>query len=381
MKRSAAIVTDEGGLTSHAAIVSRELGKVAVVGTGNATTELDDGDYVTVDGDKGKVSRGAPEEPEDETVETPEAAATATVEHQPVTATDVKVNVSIPSAAERASETGADGVGLLRMEHMVLDLGKTPAKYVGDHGERAYIDQIVEGVQEVAEAFYPRPVRVRTLDAPTDEYRNLEGGEDEPVEHNPMLGFRGIRRALDEPDIFELELRAFRKLYDLGYDNVEIMLPLVNDADETAEARRLMERAGLDTDEITWGVMIETPSSALVIEDIVEEGVDFVSFGTNDLTQYTLAADRNNEHVADIYEQTHPAVLKLMSRVIETCNDSDVRTSICGQAGSNPEMVEFLVEEGITSVSANIDAVSDVRRRVARVEQRLMLDHARDRRE
>ncbi len=381
MKRSAAIVTDEGGLTSHAAIVSRELGKVAVVGTGNATKVLDDGDYVTVDGDKGKVTHGARKETDEEHAEGPETAATQTVEHQPVTATDVKVNVSIPSAAKRASETGADGVGLLRMEHMVLDLGKTPAKYVGDHGERAYIDQIVEGVQEVAEAFYPRPVRVRTLDAPTDEYRNLEGGEDEPVEHNPMLGFRGIRRALDEPDIFELELRAFRKLYDLGYDNVEIMLPLVNDADEAAEARRLMERAGLDTDVITWGAMIETPSSALVVEDIVEEGVDFVSFGTNDLTQYTLAADRNNEHVSDIYDETHPAVLKLMSRVIGTCNERGVRTSICGQAGSNPEMVEFLVEEGITSISANIDAVSDVRRRVARVEQRLMLNHARDQRE
>jgi pyruvate,water dikinase len=378
MKRSAAIVTDEGGLTSHAAIVSRELGKTAVVGTGNATNVLEDDDYVTVDGSKGKVTSGKSDEPE--TVETPEHAngtAPPAAEPQPVTATDVKVNVSIPDAAESAAETGADGVGLLRMEHMVLNLGKTPAKYVGDHGERAYIDRLVEGVQGVAEEFYPRPVRVRTLDAPTDEFRNLEGGDAEPVEHNPMLGYRGVRRALKEPDIFELELRAFRKLYDLGYDNIEIMLPLVVDADETAEARRLMERADLDTDEITWGVMIETPASAMVVEEIADEGVDFVSFGTNDLTQYTLAADRNNENVSDIYNETHPGVLALMSRVIEACRERDVRTSICGQAGSNPEMVEFLVEEGITSVSANIDAVSDVRRRVARVEKRLMLDHAR----
>ncbi|MFP4187801.1 MAG: phosphoenolpyruvate synthase [Halobacteriales archaeon] len=381
MKRSAAIVTDEGGLTSHAAIVSRELGKTAVVGTGNATTTLEDGEVVTVDGDKGRVTRGAKGETEKHPPEHTDDAPARAVAPQPVTATDVKVNVSIPDAAERASETGADGVGLLRMEHMVLDLGKTPSKYVGDHGERAYIDQIVEGVQEVAEEFYPRPVRVRTLDAPTDEFRNLEGGDDEPVEHNPMLGYRGIRRALNEPDIFELELRAFRKLYDLGYDNVEIMLPLVNDADQTAEARNLMERAGLDTDEITWGVMIETPASAMVVEDIADEGVDFVSFGTNDLTQYTLAADRNNENVSGVYDETHPGVLALMSRVIEACEERDVRTSICGQAGSNPEMVEFLVEEGITSVSANIDAVRDIRRRVARVEQRLMLNHARGRNE
>ncbi|MDY6779248.1 MAG: putative PEP-binding protein, partial [Halobacteria archaeon] len=170
----------------------------------------------------------------------------------------------------------------------------------------------------------------------------------------------GIRRSLNEPDIFDLELRAFKKLYDLGYDNVEIMLPLVNDADDVEEARERMERAGLDLDEVSWGVMIETPSSALVVEDIVEEGVDFVSFGTNDLTQYTLAADRNNEHVADIYDETHPAVLSLIERVIDACNERGIDTSICGQAGSNPEMVEFLVEQGITSISANIDAVGDV---------------------
>jgi pyruvate,water dikinase len=370
-------VTDEGGLTSHAAIVSRELGKTAVVGTGDATKALEDGDSVTVDGGKGKVTRGKPDEAEPEPPEPANGTAPPPAEPQPVTATDVKVNVSIPDAAEAAAETGADGVGLLRMEHMVLNLGKTPAKYVGDHGERAYIDEIVEDVQGVAEEFYPRPVRVRTLDAPTDEFRNLEGGDDEPVEGNPMMGYRGIRRALEEPDIFELELRAFRKLYDLGYDNIEIMFPLVVDADETAEARELMERAGLDTDDINWGVMIETPASAMVVEEIADEGVDFVSFGTNDLTQYTLAADRNNENVSEIYNETHPGVLALMSRVIQVCGDRDVRTSICGQAGSNPEMVEFLVEEGITSVSANIDAVGDMRRRVARVEKRLMLDHAR----
>ncbi|MDY7081013.1 MAG: putative PEP-binding protein, partial [Halobacteria archaeon] len=155
------------------------------------------------------------------------------------------------------------------------------------------------------------------------------------------------------------------------------MLPLVNDADDVRRARERMERAGLDLDEVSWGVMVETPSSALVIDDIIDENVDFVSFGTNDLTQYTLATDRNNENVADRYDSMHPAVLELIGRVIEKCNARDVKTSICGQAGSKPEMVEFLVENGITSVSANIDAVADVRNRVARVEKRLLLDHAR----
>ncbi|MFW5929474.1 MAG: phosphoenolpyruvate synthase [Halobacteriota archaeon] len=377
MKRSAAIVTDEGGLTSHAAIVSRELGKVAVVGTEDATETLEDGDVVTVDGDRGKVYSGGDVEADVEE-DVPERPGSAGSSSDLVTATEVKVNVSIPDAAERAAATGADGVGLLRMEHMVLDLGMTPARYVGEHGDRAYIDRVVEGVQEVAEAFYPRPVRVRTLDAPTDEFRSLEGGEDEPVEHNPMMGFRGIRRSLDEPDIFELELRAFRKLRDVGYDNVEVMLPLVNDAEDVRRARHEFERVGVD--DVSWGVMVETPSSALVIDDILDEGVDFVSFGTNDLTQYVLAADRNNERVADIYDEMHPAVLRLIEEVVAACRERGVRSSICGQAGSKPEMVEFLVDRGISSISANIDAVGDVRRRVARQEKRLMLEESRSRR-
>ncbi|MDY6775552.1 MAG: phosphoenolpyruvate synthase [Halobacteria archaeon] len=378
MKRAGGIVTNEGGLTSHAAIVSRELGSPAVVGTGNALEVLEDGDLITIDGEKGTVKRGRAEPTETEaeerekTAEKPKPSS-----HQPVTATEVKVNVSIPEAAERAAETGADGVGLLRMEHMILNLGKTPGRYIRDNGERAYIDRIVQGVQEVADAFYPRPVRVRTLDAPSDEFRNLEGGDEEPVEHNPMLGYRGIRRSLDEPDLFNLELRAFRKLYDMGYDNVEIMLPLVHDASQVREAKSLMERSGLDLEEASWGVMVETPASALIIDDIIDEGIDFVSFGTNDLTQYTLAVDRNNENVARLYDEMHPAVLSLIEDVIEKCNANDVKSSICGQAGSKPEMVEFLIENGVTSVSANIDAVGEIRDRTARVERRLMLDEAR----
>jgi len=142
-----------------------------------------------------------------------------------MTATEVKVNVSIPEAAERAAATGADGVGLLRIEHMVLSLGKTPEKYIADHGARAYQDELIEGVRRVADEFYPRPVRVRTIDAPTDEFRELEGGEGEPAEPNPMLGWRGIRRSLDKPEPFRQELAAFARLYEMGYDNLEVMFP------------------------------------------------------------------------------------------------------------------------------------------------------------
>ncbi|WP_135819960.1 phosphoenolpyruvate synthase [Halostella litorea] len=374
MKRADGIVTDEGGMTSHAAIVSRELGVPAVVGAGNATTVLSDGQQVTLDGDKGAVREGRDtSEPEREPIE--DARPETPV--KPMTATEVKVNVSIPEAAERAAATGADGVGLLRIEHMILSLGKTPKKYVADNGERAYVDEIVDGVQTVADEFYPRPVRVRTLDAPTDEFRELEGGEDEPEEHNPMLGYRGIRRSLDTPDVFAHELAAFRRLYEMGYDNIEIMFPLVNDAEDVLRTKRLMEEAGIDPDKRRWGVMIETPASALGVDRMAEAGIDFASFGTNDLTQYTLAVDRNNGNVADRFDELHPAVLELIGKTIETCREHDVDTSICGQAGSKPEMVRFLVDEGVSSISANIDAVRDVQHEVKRVEQKLMLESVR----
>ncbi|EMA51650.1 phosphoenolpyruvate synthase [Halococcus morrhuae DSM 1307] len=373
MKRASGIVTDEGGMTSHAAIVSRELGVPAVVGSQSATSTLSDGRQITIDGDKGTIREGEADDGERDAVE--EVRPQSPV--KPMTATEVKVNVSIPEAAERAAATGADGVGLLRMEHMILSTNKTPEKYIDDHGEDAYIEEIVEGVRNVAEEFYPRPVRVRTLDAPTDEFRQLEGGESEPDEHNPMLGYRGIRRSLDRPDVFVHELEAFRQLYGMGYDNVEIMLPLVNDVEDVLQAKNLMQDASIDPDKRSWGVMVETPASALRIEEMADAGIDFASFGTNDLTQYTLAVDRNNGQVADRFDELHPAVLELIGQTIESCRENDVATSICGQAGSKPQMVQFLVNEGISSISANIDAVRDVQHEVKRVEQKLVLDTVR----
>jgi len=382
MKRAAGIVTDEGGMTSHAAIISRELGVPAVVGTDSATATLADDQRVTIDGDRGIVADG-PDAIETDDGDQSTATGPSSPEasgqpaSKPMTATEVKVNVSIPEAADRAAQTGADGVGLLRTEHMILSTGKTPERYVADHGRDAYVTELVDGIRTVADAFYPRPVRTRTLDAPTDEFRQLEGGGDEPSEHNPMLGYRGIRRSLDAPEQFRLELQAFRKLYELGYDNVEIMFPLVNDAEDVLAVKSAMADAGIDPTKRRWGVMIETPASALSAESICETGVDFVSFGTNDLTQYTLAVDRNNERVSDRYDELHPSVLTLLRETIETCRESDVATSICGQAASKPTMVRELIEAGITSVSPNVDAVRDVQQEAKRVEQKLLLDTIR----
>ena len=374
MKRAGSIVTDEGGLTCHAAIVSRELGCPAVVGTKKATTLLSDDMIVTIDGQKGHVYEGriAPSKPEP-------AKAVAAVSYKPITATEIKVNVSMPEAAKNAAATLADGVGLLRIEHMILGLGRHPRLYIQEGREDVYIGELVSGIKTVADAFYPKPVWVRTLDAPTDEFRAMEGGEGEPHEHNPMLGWRGIRRDLTETDHFRLEIRAFKRLHELGATNVGIMLPMVQHVRELRRAKEIMREEGIDLEKIELGIMVETPGAALSIEEFIEEGLDFVSFGTNDLTQYTLAVDRNNENVAGLFNELHPAVIKQIEYVVDCCNKANVKTSICGQAGSYPEMAKRLVEIGITSISANIDAVAVVRETVARAESILVLKALRER--
>jgi pyruvate,water dikinase len=378
MKRAGAIVTDEGGMACHAAIVSRELGCPAVVGTKKATSVLKDGMEVTVDGRKGMVYEGRVEVAEP-FKSVAASGATAAVFSKPITATEVKVNVSEPDRADAAAATQADGVGLLRIEHMILGLGKTPNWYIKNGKTEDYITELVKGVKTVADAFYPRPVWVRTLDAPTDEFRAMEGGEGEPIEHNPMLGWRGIRRDLVETDHFRLEVRAFKRLHEMGLTNVGIMLPMVQHVKELKAAKAIMIEEGLDLEKIEVGIMVETPGAALTIEDFIDEGLDFVSFGTNDLTQYTLALDRNNENVAGLYTELHPAILFQIEYVVERCNVAGVKTSICGQAGSYPEMAKRLVEIGITSISANIDAVAVVRETVARAEKIMMLRALRDR--
>jgi pyruvate,water dikinase len=314
MRRAGAIVTDEGGMACHAAIVSRELGCPAVVGTKNATSVLKDGMEITVDGGRGKVYEGRVALESSSKPVT--AAVVGTVISKPITATEIKVNISEPDRAQAAAATLADGVGLLRIEHMILGLGKTPNWYIKRGKSEEYIDELIKGIKTVADAFYPRPVWVRTLDAPTDEFRAMEGGEGEPIEHNPMLGWRGIRRDLIETDHFRLEIRAFKKLHEMGLTNVGIMLPMVQHVNEFQKAKAIMFDEGLDMEKTEIGIMVETPGAALTIEDFIDDGIDFISFGTNDLTQYTLAVDRNNENVAGLYSEMHPGVIKLIEYVV-----------------------------------------------------------------
>ncbi len=367
----------------HAAIVSRELGTPAVVGTGDATEILEEGMAVTVDGATGNVYKGIQEiEEEEEEKARTGVQTTASIS---ATATDVKVNISLPDMAKDvAGDTQAEGVGLLRAEHMLLNIGKHPRKILEEGGEDLMIEEFSEGISTVAEAFDPYDVWYRTLDLKTAEFRNLEGGEDEPEEPNPMIGWRGVRRFVDpenpkEQEILKTELKAIKKVVDEGQSNVGIMLPMAQHPEELRRFKRVAREVGLEPHEdIDVGIMVEVPAAALIIEEFIEEGIDFVSFGTNDLTQFTLAVDRDNERIADLYDERHPAVQNLIKRVIKECNKADVESSICGQAGSYPDVVQKLVQYGITSVSANPDAVQEVRRMVDKTERGLILNHARE---
>ncbi len=380
MQRAGAIVTNEGGMTCHAAIVSREMGTPCIVGTQHATDLLKDGEIITVHATRGIVYEG---KLENQTTPIEESSGKTEAHYagaEIITATEIKVIMDLPDFAARAAATGADGVGLVRLEIMIANGGVHPAEYIRQKREDDYVYLLKEGIRKIAKAFVHKPVWVRCSDMRSDEYRNLQGGEKEPHETDPMIGWHGIRRLLDESKILRAEFQAVKELHDEGYDNVGIMLPFVIRLDELRRAKQVMREVGIEpVKEIDFGIMVETPAACWIIEDLCKEGISFVSFGTNDLTQLTLGIDRNNERIAHLFNEMHPAVLGEMSKVIQGCKKYKVKTSICGQAGSKPEMAEFLVKQGVESISANADAVDEIRHTVAKVEKKILLEAERKR--
>ena len=344
MQKAAAIATSEGGITAHAAIVSREMGIPAIVGAQNIMEVLKDGDEVTVDGFHGKIYAGR--------------AENKAVEILPIVETKlkIKVMVDLPQYTERAAKTKAYGIGLIRLEGLIAMGGKHPIAYEKEDKLDEYQAMLREGLGKIAEAFVGKPIWVRSSDIRSDEYSNLEGAPEE-IEKNPMLGDHGIRFSLKHPGIFKAELSAIKELTDKGH-KFGVMFPQIISVDEVKKARAIFNE--LKMDKVQFGVMIETPAAGILIKDICREGIDFISFGTNDLTQYTLAIDRGNEEVQDIYDEMNWAVLKQISRVIRECKAQGVETSICGQAGSKKEMVKFLVEQGIDSISVNADVAKEI---------------------
>ncbi len=388
MKMASAIVTDEGGMTAHAAIVARELGIPAVVGTGNATQVLKDNMLVTVDGSRGVVYSGkiVEEKKEEEKEKITGLPAELLVEVYPVTATKIYMNLGQPDEIDRYKHLPFDGIGLMRVEFIISSwIGYHPL-YLVDQGRGVYfVDKLAEGIAKVASAIYPRPVVVRFSDFKSNEYRRLKGGEkyEDLDERNPMIGWRGVSRYITpkfEP-AFRLELRAIKKVRDeWGLKNVWVMFPFVRTTWELKKALEIMADEGLERgrDFKVW-IMVEVPSTVLLADEFAKM-IDGFSIGSNDLTQLVLGVDRDSGFLARMgyFDERDPAVLKAIKMIIEAAHRNGVTASICGQAPSvYPELVEFLVRQGIDSISVNPDAVVSTRRRVASVERKLMLEKLR----
>jgi pyruvate,water dikinase len=376
MRRSAAIVTDSGGMTCHAAIVSRELGIPCVVGTADATTKLRDGELVTVDAREGVVREGA------RAVARESAAEPAPGAARVVTGTKLLVNLSEPSQVERAAALDVEGVGLLRAELMVIEAleGRHPRLLIEEGRSDEFVERMAEALTAFAAGFAPRPITYRTIDFRTNEFHGLEGGERfEPEEANPMIGYRGALRYMREPDLIRLELDAIARVWDAGHTNFHVMIPFVRTPRELAAAKAAARDAGLlDRPEFELWVMAEVPSVLFHLERYAELGVAGISIGSNDLTQLMLGADRDSEVVAEIFDERDAAVTEYIGRLVRRAKELGLATSICGQAPSvHPEYAELLVRAGIDAISVNIDAVDRARSLVAAAERRVMLEAAR----
>ncbi|OGC50249.1 phosphoenolpyruvate synthase [candidate division WWE3 bacterium RIFCSPHIGHO2_01_FULL_40_23] len=369
MRRAVAIVTDEGGRTSHAAIVSRELGIPAVVGTVNATKILKDGEVITVDGGFGKVFEGdvsKSHKVKEEKVDTSNMK----------TATKLYVNLAEPDIAGEISKRNVDGVGLLRAEFMIAQIGEHPRLFIKEGRQKEFIRRLSEGLLSFAKAFNPRPVIYRATDFRTNEYKNLKGGEEfEGFEPNPMLGFRGAYRYISDNEVFNLELEAMKEVRNKqGFKNLHLMIPFVRTVPELREVKKFVSASGLRRGgNFKFWMMCEIPSNVILLESFIEEGIDGVSIGSNDLTMLILGVDRDNEKVSKEFNEQDPAVLWALERVITLCSKNKVTCSICGQAPSEyPELVEKLVSWGVTSVSVSPDVIDKTRKIIYDAERKLL---------
>ncbi len=409
MQKSAAIITNEGGMTAHAAIVSRELGIPCIVGTMTATAKLKEGQEITIDGKAGKVYKGnvtgkpslmveekptetkvlslPPEAQEDHTLEelakseTPKPAETLTQQTSPTasttsTKTKVYMNLGEPSYIEKYKDLNFEGIGLMRVEFIITSqIRKHPLHMIEIGQQQEFIDKMSEGISKVALTISPRPVVVRFSDFKTNEYRGLEGGEKyEMEESNPMIGYRGVSRYISESfeKAFRLECQALKKVREQN-KNVHVMLPFVRNKEEVTKCLEIMKSEGLERNENfqVW-LMAEVPSMALIPEEFAKLPIDGASIGSNDLTQLVLGVDRDSALLGRMgyFDERNKAVLVALHNIIKGFHKHGKKVSICGQAPSvYPEMTEFLIKQGINSISVNPDVVNQTKDLVINLEK------------
>ncbi len=372
MRKTVAIVTERGGRTSHAAIVSRELGIPAVVGAAGARKILKDGMVITVNGSTGEIYKGAIRSE----LKTGNSMINQHKNTNVKTATKVYVNLAQPTRVKEVAKMNADGVGLLRAEFMMAEIGVHPKKIIADRKQKMFIETLSAHLETFCTHFNPRPVVYRANDFKTNEYRNLRGGASyEPEEPNPMLGFRGAARYIADPAVFELELEAIKMVRNkMGYKNLWLMIPFVRTPEELLGVKKIIAGSGLlRSSSFKLWMMVEIPTNVIRLEDFLDVGIDGVSIGSNDLTMLMLGTDRDNSEVAHDFSELDPSVLWALEHVVRTCVKKGVTASICGQAPSDyPDLVNKLVSWGITSVSVNPDAVDQVRETVYEAEKKLV---------
>ena len=383
MRRAAALVTDTGGMTCHAAIVARELKVPCIVGARTATRDLSDGMVVTVDGTHGRVLAGRANIGGAKTAAAGEQAAPTAVAAAEVTGTKIYVNILLPDTADDVAAQDVDGVGLLRAETMLTDAlsNRHPRALIAAGEQAVLVDKLAEAVGRVASAFAPRPVVYRASDFRTNEFRALAGGDAfEPEEHNPMIGYRGCYRYVDNPDLFNLELQTLARVREQN-PNLHLMIPFVRTRWELERCLELVDASPLGRQRgLHRWVMAEVPSVVYWLPEYVGLGIDGVSIGSNDLTQLVLGVDRDSDQCAELYDESDGAVLDAIGRVVSTARRLGITSSLCGQAPSiRPDFAEHLVRMGITSISVTPDAVTRTRLNVAAAERRLLLESARAR--